>query len=449
MFDKKLWEQAQQLARQKYSELYDENWDELDKYEREDCVWLEYEKLLKEKENNVMSTKLVCPNCGTEMKLPEKSEIVTGVTLSKETGGTHVLQADVIKNNNLNDTKLKDEEKEIMHNSRESRMNTLNNAGVDTSKYFDVQIPGGGTVKMKMENGVPVIVPQAVDSMQRFKEEIQDEILNQIIEDGYVRNTKLHRRWVMAQMFRMLNYEGYRMNRNCSDSGYDACLRNSYGYMYQFSMMLEEIRVLSKLEDRDKESFNERSHFFTKNVVIATCTDYLEKLKADIETQKSKNCKGVPYKRVKGQNIFVADLEKKIYQPIRRKIWAIERARNYKEIYKELKKFNDNMIKLRWDTPKCKMWIDAFKGSGAYYTLKNLTMYHGCKIIDEKINCYSPYQVPRTVTEYEAGVEATNFIKSKLDEYRGEGWRYMAMLKKCIADNGFSFEQKMKEIYNK
>ena len=45
MFDKKLWEQAQQLARQNYSELYDEDWNELDKYEREDYVFTEYEKL--------------------------------------------------------------------------------------------------------------------------------------------------------------------------------------------------------------------------------------------------------------------------------------------------------------------------------------------------------------------------------------------------------------------
>jgi len=312
-------------------------------------------------------------------------------------------------------------------------METLKVNGVSVGKYFDVQLPDGGSIRMMLnESGVPVVAND-------------DPILSQIIEDGYVRNTKLHRRWVMAQMFKMLNYVSY----NGREKGYDACLRNHYGYMYQFDMMLEEVRVLSKLEDRDMESFNERSHFFTKNVIAVTCNDYLSKLKLSIEAQKPKNCKGVPYKRVKGKNIFVADLEKKIYQPIRRKIWAIERARNYKEIYKELKKFNDNMIKLRWDTPKCKMWIDAFKGSGAYYTLKNLTMYHGCKIIDEKINCYSPYQVPRTVTEYEAGVEATNFIKSKLDEYRGEGWRYMAMLKKCIADNGFSFEQKMKEIYNK
>jgi len=424
--DKKLWEYAQELARLNCSDIYEGDWDELDKYQREDCVWYEYEKILKEKENDVMSTKLICPTCGTEMKLPETSEIVIGVTLSKETGGTHVLEADVVRNNNVNTTKLNKEENKTM-NARENRMETLKVNGVNVGKYFDVQLPGGGSVRMTLnDSGVPVVA--------------DDPILNQIIEDGYVKNTKLHRRWVMAQMFRMLNYEGYRMNRNCSNSGYDACLRNSYGYMYQFSMMLEEIRVLSKLEDRDAESFNERSHFFTKDVVVATCTDYLEKLKENIDSQKSKNCKGVPYKKVKGQNIFEADLDKKVYIPILKKIYSINRAKNYKELYGALKAFNNDMIKLPWNTPKCKDWIDAFKGSGSYYTLKNLVMYHNCNIYDVQ---------HREAHRYNAGTEAVNFIQSKLDEYKGEGWRYMAMLKKCIADNHFDFEQKMKEIYSK
>ena len=374
------------------------------------------------------STKLICPNCGTSMRLPEKSEIVMGMTLSKETGGTHVLQADVIKNDNLDKTKLNNNENRTKNN-RDARMETLKVNGVNIGKYFDVQLPGGGSVRMMLnESGVPVVAND-------------DPILNQIIEDGYVRNTKLHRRWVMAQMFKMLNYVSY----NGREKGYDACLRNRYGYMYQFSMMLEEIRVLSKLEDRDMESFNERSHFFTKGVVVATCNDYLEKLKAHIEKQSSKNCKGIPYKRVKGQNIFVEDLDKKVYFPVRRKICSIERARNYKEMYRELKKFNDSMIKLPWDTKKCKVWVDAFKGSGSFYTLKNLVMFHSCKIVDEQ---RVGWNQPRKVDIY-TGTDAVKFIQSKLNEYKNEGWRYHAMLKKCIADNSFSFEQRMAEIYNK
>ena len=430
--DKELLElraKAQQIARQKYLDDYGGDWDDLDKYEREDHVWYEYELLLKEKEKDSMSTKLVCPNCGTEMKLPETSEIVMGMTLSKETGGTHVLQADVIKNDNLNTIELNKEENKAMNN-RESRMEVLKVNGVNVGKFFDVQLPNGGSIRMTLnEEGVPVVA----------NETEEDPILNQIIEDGYVRNTKLHRRWVMAQMFRMLNYKSYWGN----ETGYDACLRNSYGYMYQFDMMLEEVRVLSKLEVRDKESFDERSHFFTKDVVIATCKDYLEKLRAHVNSLNNRKCKGVPYKRIKGKDIFVADLNKKVYEPIKRKIWRLEKVQNYTELYKELQKFVDAMwVNLPGQTAKCKVWIDAYKGSGAYYTLKNLVMYHNCKIY------YESGSRNEKTTDVYAGTEAVKFIQSKLDEYQGEGWRYFAMLKKCIADNNFDFNQKMQEIYN-
>ena len=114
--------------------------------------------------------------------------------------------------------------------------------------------------------------------------------------------------------------------------------------------------------------------------------------------------------------------------------------------YNGLKKFMSLMVKLPYNTPKSKVWIDAFKGAGAFYTLKNLTMYHGCKIVDEQRVGWGQ---PRKVSIYSAGAEATNFVKSKLNEYKGEGWRYLAMLRKCIADNNFSFDERMKEIYNK
>ena len=115
------------------------------------------------------------------------------------------------------------------------------------------------------DNGVPVVV-----------NDTEDPILNQIIEDGYVKNTKLHRRFVMAQMFHMLNYVSW----DGKEKGYNACLRNRFDYKYTLDMMIEEVRVLGKLENHDKESFMERSYFFTKEVVVEVLNDYVEKLKA-------------------------------------------------------------------------------------------------------------------------------------------------------------------------
>lgn len=309
--------------------------------------------------------------------------------------------------------------------NRNKRMETLNNAGVDTSKYFTVNLPEGikpgATISLVInENGQPVVV----------NEKKNDPIANEIIECGYVRNTRLHRRFVMAQMFQMLNYVSY----DGKESDYNAYLRKMYDYKYTFNMMLEELRVLSKLEERDKESFEERSHFFTKDVVVYVLNDYMEKLEDYIEQLPTKKCKGIPYKHVKGMDIFVADFNKKIYEPLREYIFAIKYAKNYSQMYMLLNNFMFKMIKLPSDTPKSKAWIDAYKGEGAYYTMKNLLMFHNCFVEVENtgIKLY--------------GTKAVSYINSKLDEYKREGWRMFALMKKVIAINNFDYGARMHEL---
>lgn len=309
---------------------------------------------------------------------------------------------------------------------RNERMEKLVNAGVNTGKYFTVDLPEGLAAGTKIhlvidENGVPQYVSENKNTNEN------DPILNEIIEDGYVRNTRLYRRFITAQMFRMLNYKSY----DGSETGYHAALKR-YAYSYTFDMMLEEVRVLSKLEVRDRESFEERRRFFTQEVVVDVCRDYLDKLDKFIESKPSKNCKGIPYKRIKGDNIFVEDINKKIFAPLRSEIFSINRANSYADIYEYLKRFMDKMVKLPYDTPKSKAWVDAYKGNGAYYVCKNLIMFHNCKV-DGVAN--------RTLS--------MDILSDKLLEYKGEGWRMFAFMKKLIADNNFDFYKVMEEKYNK
>ena len=301
--------------------------------------------------------------------------------------------------------------------NKAERMNKLDSMGINTGKYFTVDLDNGTKVTLIIdENGNPT--------------KVDDVIAESIIADGYVRNTKLHRRFVMAQMFHALNYKSW----NGRKEGYNEYLKR-FGIKYEFDMMLEEIRVLSKLEVRDAETFLERSHFFTKDVIVKTMEDYLAELENHINRLETKNCKGVPYKRVKGQNIFVADLEKKVYAKFRWDIRRLSYAKNYDDIYRIVKNFIGNMIHLPYKTSKSKAWIDAYKGEGAFYTLKNLVMFHGCGI---KIDDHMVY-----------GAAAVSILNKKLNEYQGEGWRMFALMKKVIADNNFDFQARMAEIYNK
>ena len=312
--------------------------------------------------------------------------------------------------------------------NKNERMNKLANAGIETGKYFNINLPEGlapgATISLVInENGQPVFV----NGNQN------DVVANQIIEDGYVRNSKLHRRFIMAQTFHMLTYKSY----DGKYEGYTDYLNLMYSYDYTFKMMLEEVRVLSKLEVRDKETFEERSHFFTKQVIVAVIDDYLEKLQAYVNNLPDHKCKGVPYQRIKSMNVFVDDLYKRVYAPVAAYSTKIRYARSYAEMYNILQRFMKDMIKLPYDTPKSKAWVEAFKGEGAYYTLKNLVMFHGCIIRGSGIDVI--YRDSNAVA----------YLKIKLDRYKGEGYRMLALLKKVIKDNNFNFKARMQEVYNK
>ena len=302
--------------------------------------------------------------------------------------------------------------------NKKERMNKLNAMGVNVSKYFTIPLDNGGSVTVIIdENGNPV--------------KVNDTLANQIIEDGYVRNTKLHRRWVMAQMFQGLNYVSWDKKK----TGYNEWLKR-FDIKYEFEMMLEEIRVLGKLEERDRETFDERSHFFTKDVIVKTMEDYIVELKKHIDAMPEKKCKGVPYKRIHGDNIFVVDIDKKIYSPLRSEIHSMNYARNYNDIYKVVRSFMRKMLSVPYGSAKSKAWIDAYKGEGAFYTLKNLVMFHGCGIKVDKF-------------DVRYGAAAVDFLNKKLNEYQGEGWRMFALMKKVIEDNNFDFKKRMGEIYSK
>lgn len=342
----------------------------------------------------------------------------------------------------ITENKTNTKENKTMKNSRENRMEALKAANIETGKYFSVTLPEGlkpgSTINVTIsEDGSPVIV-----SPEKKRNSEEESFLSQIYEDGYVRNTRLHRRWVMAQMFRMLNYKSYYTGK----SGYDAYLNDHYGYQYQFEMMLEEIRVLAELQDRDPKAFAERSRFFIPDVVSATCEDYINKLEIYVNKLPMHKCKGVPYKKVFGRNIFVKDLNKYVYYPQKSNFADVKRVviniRNhsmtfsYKDLYRVLRKFCANMYRLPNETPKCKEWKDAFKGEGSYYTLMNLIKFHGCRVPGVKGNMMS-------LKDSLADVE------SAVDCYRGVYYRLFAYMKCIIESNNFDFNKRMKELYPK
>ena len=240
-----------------------------------------------------------------------------------------------------------------------------------------------------------------------------------VVVDKQVDNKKLFRRWIMAQTFRMMYEPTYRYDRRrgyVKETGWDNYLRNRYDYKYQFSMMLEEFKTLNKLSVKDKEEFEERSNFFNKDVAAATCKHYIKQFKDYVNSNKNDKCvvKLAQYGECSLLEVaaIIAKLESIIVD--------INYSENYAELYSNLNRFMKVMNKIPADTPKCPEWKTAFKGNGAYYTLKNMILFHGCLLR----GCINKQ-------------ESMNLLTDCLEHYKGEYWRFHSMLKDTIELNNF------------
>lgn len=282
---------------------------------------------------------------------------------------------------------------------KNNRMETLKNNGVDTGRFFTIlvneTIPAGTKINISIEGN--------------------EAIAKQIIDDGYVRNTKLHRRFVAAQYFRMLN----------SENGWHDYLNRRYDYMYQFDMMIEEVRVLKEIAARDNNTFAERSQFFTREVISKVLSDYRKDMIKYISELPKKKCKGQPYVYIKGySNVFVSDIDNNVIAPINAAINRCKACVNYSDMYNALVYFKSRMVKLPYYTKKSKAWVDAFQKEGAFYTLKNLIMFHDVELVYGNVFCTgsenSMYKLNELVRDY-------------------EGYKMHALLKRTIEANNFNF----------
>lgn len=258
-------------------------------------------------------------------------------------------------------------------------------------------------------------------------DEIQiSNIAQGVVEDRQVGNDKLFRRWVMAQTFKMLYEPSWNSQTKKHETGWDNYLRNKYDYKYQFDMMLEELRVLNKLENKDNGEFVERAHFFNKYVVVDTCEHYLRHFNSYVMKNMDKKTKTVKLESKYGT--VGADGFADIVCTLKLIIEDMKSADNYAELYTYLKKFIKKMNKLPYNTAKCPAWKDAFKGSGAFYTLKNMILFHNCLLR----NCATKQ-------------ESLELLIDCLEYYKGEYWRFHYMLLDTIEFNNFDLRESIRK----
>ena len=309
------------------------------------------------------------------------------------------------------------------------RLEALKAAGVDVSKYF----PLGDDQLIKIENGAAVPVDMDDATI--------DEVGKQIVEGGYVSNWKLFRRWVMSQMFHML--------RDMDKNGrtFNDVLQHK-GYEYQWRMLENELYAQMKMAAHgDHENAGARNRWFGGFVAADMAYDYIKKLRkyvdnnliykvkkdahGNVKKTYKHTCKGNPYVRLQNEDIFVADLEKKVYAPLGNLARKMYDSNTYKEVYDAVHEFNKKRKHLAWDTKQADAFITAYKGSGSYYTMRNLIMFHGARFMKNG----------RKMSETDSLKE----LESKANLYDEEGWRMLGVLKQLIKDNNISVQGKILE----
>ena len=309
------------------------------------------------------------------------------------------------------------------------RLESLKAAGVDVSKYF----PLGDDQLIKIENGAAVPVDMDDATI--------DAVGKQIVEGGYVSNWKLFRRWVMSQMFHMLR------DMEKDGKSFNEVLQRK-GYEYQWRMLENELYAQMKMCDHnDYENLKARNRWFNGVVAHDMAIDYISKLRSYIDdkciytVKKDKDgnekktykhtCKGNPYIRLQNGNIFVADLERKVYTPLRDLANKMGAVPTYKELYDAVREFNKKRKHLAWDTKQSEAFIHAYKGSGSYYTMRNLIMFHGARFLKNA----------RKMSEANSLKE----LETKASLYDEQGWKMLGVLKQLIKDSGINIQGKILE----
>ena len=308
-----------------------------------------------------------------------------------------------------------------MMSKAEMRIAALKAKGIDTSCYF----PMGTDSVVKIEDGVAVPV------------EMTDEVEKKVVAGGYINHYTLFRRWVMSQMFHML-----RKQETCGTNF--AQQIQDHGYEYSWRVVERELNAQVKMyKHGDMENYAARSTWFNNESVGEMARDYIEKLRKYVDANLTyrtnrhgtkvwkHTCKGNPYVRLGNKNIFVSDLEKKVYLPLKNLQSKIRYAGDVMDLYNAVCQFNRLRRKMKRDTKVSQWFIDAYKGSGAYFTCKNLILFHGATFRDGG--------------KFLGQKKSLKYLEEKAQEYRTEGWRMMGVMKQLISDSGISISVKIDE----
>ena len=318
--------------------------------------------------------------------------------------------------------------------------------GIDVSQFF----------AMVDFNGQETQVGVIIDNQVRVLPD-DDDIVKVIISGGTLRTSHLFKQHVLAKMFKMLlGYKswvnGYPLNRDgyYDMDGYFTQNLHRMGYDYQWKMLHEELwRQVRMASNSDWDSLREDNYWYNKRLANEMFYDYMVQFNEMVSQMKVRRCRGLKYITLRGAERILAGCKSSSYgylycseiELLRDKLRNlgndIKTATTLTQIYIAVKRFHENYVPLEqtrkaygyrpFYPTQCKEWVDAYKGYGAYFSMKNLIMFHGC--------------VLRGLNKQ----ESLDTLDALVFEENVKGYYLLGALKDMLRYNDFDIEAKQNE----
>lgn len=333
-------------------------------------------------------SRVFCPNCGSEVRLPEHSSIGIGMTISKESEGNFALPLETVRNNNVTENKNNTENKE----NKTIMNNNMNGFDMEMlAKMVAAQLSGQNVqTQTVVQNAPKVNVSQLNDT------EVTDR--NHWAENsqfygkeicGYAYNPYMIRRFLPSQFNHLIN----KYNGNVHKA-----ITVEYPYMYSIKYTLEEVRKLAMLQKRDKIAFDERRYVFTLNQCKKIFVEYINDVISHLEIESDKFARynkvgkkyslgvkgfgwinaGVVVEKIERHQVVkcieMTDEFKNVFNYLNDLKEKVSRCWTYKELYRIMSA--KELIKVPAEYKKSREFMDCFIKAGSYYTLKQQLMFN-------------------------------------------------------------------------
>ena len=310
---------------------------------------------------------------------------------------------------------------------------------------------GMGTVFLKTCDE-PTVQRGPDGKFMKKNKSLADDVLSQ----GHVKNHRLYRRWIMSQMFHMLD------NQNCGQMsrGFTEQLRGM-GWQYMWRVIHNETHDMTTIYNNgDIEEFSRRWRWWNVKQMRIIVENAVKNVKLSISCVKMSKRRGRKY--IPGSGFLTTEAIESTLKELDRCVTRVRESEmalrhitdsvsnhgmgsilsEYDKLVYEI----SNRMRAAFHPTKLfplsmsSAFIDSYKGNGAYYTLRNMLMFHGC-VLPHKF--FSEPYASRANSEEKGVKKQLNALERIAHMYEYEGWRLLGVLKEVIAFNGINIRKKI------